>query len=229
MATSGSARDVVTPRGSSTSIPRWPRRSRTRSMRHSGSAAAASRRSSRVRSRTSRPWSRRPPDKLPDVVRDTPDVVRETPDAEHETPDPAPDPLALAYRYLNRRDRTEGEVRAHLTGKGVEPDAAEQAIATLRGQGYVDDARYARLFAEDKRALEGWGAERIRGALALRGIDRELIDAAIEADGDSDAELERALEILRRRFPSPPRERRDRDRALAVLLRKGYEADLALD
>ena len=139
------------------------------------------------------------------------------------------DPLELAYRYLNRRDRTEGEVRRHLAGKGVEPDAAEDAIETLRDQGYVDDARYARLFAEDKRALEGWGAERIRGALALRGIDRELVDAAVEADGDADAELERALEILRRRFPSPPRERRDRDRALAVLLRKGYEADLALD
>ena len=152
----------------------------------------------------------------------------ETPDAAGP-PDAAPDPLALAYRYLNRRDRTEAEVRSHLAGKGFEAAAVEDAVETLRDQGYVDDARYARLFAEDKRALEEWGAERIRGALALRGIDRELVDAAIEADGDADAELERALEILRRRFPSPPRERRDRDRALAVLLRKGYEADLALD
>ena len=140
---------------------------------------------------------------------------------------PPPNPLELAYRYLNRRDRTEGEVRTHLTGKGVDPGAAEDAVATLREQGYLDDARYARLFAEDKRALEGWGAERIRGALALRGIDRELIEAAVAADGG--AEMERALEILRRRFPSPPRERRDRDRALAVLLRKGYDTELALD
>ena len=140
---------------------------------------------------------------------------------------PPPNPLELAYRYLNRRDRTEGEVRRHLAGKGVEPDAAEDAIATLRDQGYLDDARYARLFAEDKRALEGWGTERIRGTLALRGIDRELIDAAVAADGGD--EMERALEILRRRFPSPPRERRDRDRALAVLLRKGYDTELAMD
>ena len=120
-------------------------------------------------------------------------------------------------------------MRRHLAGKGVEPDAAEDAIATLRDQGYLDDARYARLFAEDKRALEGWGSERIRGTLALRGIDRELIDAAIGADGGAGAEMDRALEILRRRFPSPPRERRDRDRALAVLLRKGYDTELALD
>ncbi len=150
-------------------------------------------------------------------------------DGASELPAAQPDPLGLAYRYLNRRDRTEGEVRRHLAGKGVEADAVQDAIETLREQGYVDDARYARLFAEDKRALDGWGTERIRGTLALRGIDRDLIDAAVAADGGAGAELERALEILRRRFPSPPRERRDRDRALAVLLRKGYDADLALD
>ena len=120
-------------------------------------------------------------------------------------------------------------MRKHLVGKGVEPDAAQDAVATLREQGYVDDARYARVFAEDKRSLEGWGTERIRGTLELRGIDRELIDAAVQADGGAGSEMERALEILRRRFPSPPRERRDRDRALAVLLRKGYDTELALD
>jgi regulatory protein len=169
-------------------------------------------------------------------VRDPLDVVPETPDAAPDPLDGAsepltekPEPLALAYRYLNRRDRTEGEVRRHLAGKGVEADAVQDAIRSLREQGYVDDARYARLFAEDKRALEGWGTERIRGTLALRGIDRDLIDDAVQADGGVGAEMERALEILRRRFPSPPRERRDRDRALAVLLRKGYDADLALD
>jgi regulatory protein len=140
-----------------------------------------------------------------------------------------PDPLQLAYRYLNRRDRTEGELRGHLASKCADAAAVQDAIETLRDQGYVDDARYARLFAEDKRALEGWGIERIKGVLASRGIDRDLIDAAVAADGGAADEMERALEILRRRFPSPPRERRDRDRALAVLLRKGYDPDLALD
>jgi SOS response regulatory protein OraA/RecX len=35
--------------------------------------------------------------------------------------------------------------------------------------------------------------------------------------------------LLRRRFPDPPRERRERERALSMLLRKGYESELALD
>jgi regulatory protein len=150
------------------------------------------------------------------------DVVSDPPGGE-------PDPLELAYRYLNRRDRTEGDVCRHLAGKGVDPEAVEATIETLREQGYVDDGRYARLFAEDKRTLEGWGSERIKNTLASRGIDPALIGAAVADDGGAGAEMERALEILRRRFPTPPRERRDRDRALAVLLRKGYDAELALD
>ena len=43
-----------------------------------------------------------------------------------QLPAAQPDPLGLAYRYLNRRDRTEGEVRRHLAGKGVEADAVER-------------------------------------------------------------------------------------------------------
>lgn len=134
--------------------------------------------------------------------------------------------LALAYRYLNRRDRTVAEMRRHLAGKGVDERALDGALDALLDLGYVDDGRFARLFAEDKRHLEGWGDDRIRQNLYTRGIDRELIEATL-ADGPR--ELERALELLRRRFPAPPAERRERDRALGLLLRKGYDSELALD
>jgi regulatory protein len=137
--------------------------------------------------------------------------------------------LELAYRYLNRRDRTEAEVRVHLDAKGIDPGDVERSIATLRDQGYLDDARFARLLAQDKRTLEGWGSDRIRRTLSARGIDRDLIDAALATDDAPSAELDRAVAVLRRRFPAPPRERRERDRALGLLLRKGYDPELALD
>jgi regulatory protein len=136
--------------------------------------------------------------------------------------------LALAYRYLNRRERTEAELRKHLDGHDVDGSAIEATIATLSEQGYLDDARFARLFVEDKCELEQWGSERIRNNLAARGVDRTLIEQALAAAAP-EGEHERALQLLRRRFPSPPRDRRGRDRALGVLLRKGYDSDLALD
>jgi regulatory protein len=136
--------------------------------------------------------------------------------------------LDAAYRYLNRRDRTVSEMRRHLESKGTEADSIESTIQTLTDQGYLNDARFARTFAEDKRELEQWGDDRIERGLLERGIDRELVGETLGAT-HSEAELDRALGLLRHRFPTPPRDHRERERALGVLLRKGYESELALD
>ena len=40
------------------------------------------------------------------------------------------------------------------------------AVASLVRDGYLDDASYARRYAEDRRNLDGWGAERIERALS---------------------------------------------------------------
>jgi regulatory protein len=154
--------------------------------------------------------------------------------------------LEFAYRYLNRRERTTDEVRRHLEAKGVQTALADQALAALTEQGVLDDARFVRLFVQDKRELEQWGAERIRRGLVARGVDRDLVEDVLAeaaeqagaktiADGGSDCEarpeteLDRALQLLRRRFSIPPRDRRERDRALGILIRKGYDPELAVD
>jgi regulatory protein len=133
--------------------------------------------------------------------------------------------LELAYRYVGRRERTTQELRRHLSARDLDSSVVDAVTAELTEAGYVDDARYARLFAEDKRRLEQWGSGRIRSALLNRGIEPDVVDAALS----DESELSRALAVLRRRFPQPPRERRDRQRALGVLVRRGYELDLARD
>jgi regulatory protein len=155
-------------------------------------------------------------------------IERTATEAAGSAGDPLERALARAYRYLNRRDRTVAEMRAHLGRDGTDTAVVDVAVAALIDAGYLDDARYARLFAQDKRELEQWGSDRIRRALHERGIGRELVDEALAAR-QPESELERALELLRRRFPEPPRDRRERDRALGVLVRKGYDGELALD
>ena len=133
-----------------------------------------------------------------------------------------------AWKALNRRERTVAELARLLAAKRVEPTAIDAVLEELLEQGYLDDASYAQRFADDRRRLDAWGAERIERKLLSLGIDRELIAAAI-GEQDRDGELEAALEILARRFPEPPRTPRDRDRALGVLVRKGYDLELAYD
>jgi regulatory protein len=134
----------------------------------------------------------------------------------------------LAWRALNRRDRTVAELARLLAGKRVEPDVIDEVVGELLEQGYLDDARFARQFAEDRRRLDAWGAERIERRLRTLGIDPEALDAALGARDHSD-ELDAAVALLRRRFPVAPATPRDCERALGVLVRKGYDLELAHD
>ncbi|HEX6024597.1 MAG TPA: regulatory protein RecX [Solirubrobacter sp.] len=130
-----------------------------------------------------------------------------------------------AWRFLAHRDRTEAEVRARLQRNDVEPELIDEVLEVLIEGRYIDDAAFARRFAEDRRNLDGWGNERIERRLLELGVAREHIRAAL---GDHD-ELGAACELLARRFPTPPDTPRDLERALGFLVRKGYELELAHD
>ena len=135
--------------------------------------------------------------------------------------------LELAYRYLSRRERTVHELHEHLAARDIDPGGIAAAVDELTAAGYLNDARYAAMFVQDRRELDQWGSGRIRRALLNRGVAAELIDAALEEGGQ--AELRRALAVLGQRFPDPPTGPRERQRALGVLLRRGFEAELAID
>jgi regulatory protein len=135
--------------------------------------------------------------------------------------------LKVAYRSLNRRDRTEMELRRQLEARGIDGMAIDEALALLRDQGYVDDGAYARRFAEDRRRLDSWGAERIERRLLAAGVAPEHVERAVGQDPRW--ELEAAIDLLRRRFPDPPADDRGRSRALGVLVRRGYDLELAHD
>ena len=137
-------------------------------------------------------------------------------------------------RYLNRRERTVAEVRRAPRAQGRRCRATiERPIADADRAGL---ARRRALRAAVRRRTSAsssdWGAERISARPARpAGSTRELVERTLAEHERRRrrASSTRALELLRRRFPTPPRERRERDRALGVLLRKGYDSELALD
>jgi regulatory protein len=136
--------------------------------------------------------------------------------------------FGIAYSYLNRRERTVSEVTARLQKAEIDEREIEQVLEELLQFGYLDDARYARVFAEDKRNLEQWGNDRITRTLRERGVDREVISSALAALPAHD-ERGQALELITRRFPGGPSVPKDRDRAFGVLIRKGYDSEIAAD
>lgn len=109
----------------------------------------------------------------------------------------------------------------------MEPDAIDEVVAELCDSGILDDARYAERFTEDRRELMGWGPERIEQDLTRRGVSRDLIEPALAARSRED-ELEAARGILAHRY-ARLEDDRTRNRAWQLLVRRGYDPELAYD
>ena len=142
--------------------------------------------------------------------------------------DPRQQAFEGAIKAIAVRERTRSEIGAFLRQRGYEPDVIDDVVAALQEEGLIDDAGYARRFAEDRRLLDRWGNERIARDLVRRGIERELVDRAL-AGHDRDDELAVAIELLDRRFPLPFDGDRERDKAWRMLVRRGYEPEVAYD
>ena len=159
-----------------------------------------------------------------------PDIPVPGSDAAYEAEQRRQEAFDVAWRFLAHRDRTETEVRRNFARKRIDPALVEEVVAALLEGRYLDDAAFARRFAEDRRNLDGWGSERIERRLAELGVDRADIRAALDhgEEGGHD-ELQAACSLLGRRFPHPPDTPRELERALAFLVRKGYDLELAHD
>jgi regulatory protein len=139
--------------------------------------------------------------------------------------DGRPDAFETGLAALQRREWGSAELAVWLQKRGFGPDSVEAAITRLVESGELDDGRFARRYAEDKRELSGWGAVRIRESLSSRGIAAPLVDAALEADSHG-AQVERAGDLLIGRGRPLERES-DRARALGFLTRRGYDYEIA--
>jgi regulatory protein len=137
------------------------------------------------------------------------------------------DAYDLALKALGYKERTESELRRWLADREVDEGEIEEVIALLAEAGAVDDASFAQRYAADKRLLAGWGPDRIAKALEERGVAREHVEAALGGDDES-AQLERATSLLWDRGMTCATER-DRERALRLLVRRGYPLELAYE
>ncbi len=95
-------------------------------------------------------------------------------------------------------------------------------IESLMSDGFVDDMRYSRAYAREKSVFDGWGPLKIKSALLVKGIDRELIDRALqEVDEErGKAKLERVLAHKWKSLSSDPN---GKLKLIRFALSRGYE------
>jgi len=132
------------------------------------------------------------------------------------------DPIELAARALQHRDRSRRDLEERLARAGIDVDARNDALETLERVGYVDDERFAGARAE-ALAGRGYGDAWIRHDLVGHGVAAEVVATAI---GALVPEAERAAALVERLGSTP--------KTGARLARKGFghdslEAALGID
>lgn len=104
-----------------------------------------------------------------------------------------------AYRYLAGRAHSEKELRDKLLRKGFEETRIDAVIAELKDVGYLDDASFARSYAQSRLSNKPMGAFLLRRELQQKGVAEPLIKSAIEEAYSGVDEEELATELVRRR------------------------------
>ncbi|HEY0788974.1 MAG TPA: RecX family transcriptional regulator [Thermoanaerobaculia bacterium] len=136
---------------------------------------------------------------------------------------------AAALRLLGYRFRSEAELRKRLAEKEHLPEAVDAALARLRTEGWIDDARFAKVLAE-ARSRKGIGPKRVSLELRRLGVGDDVAGEALRsadaeaAEGDLAALVRKRIRILgRSRGAGWTPDETDRKKLLAYLLRQGYE------
>lgn len=87
--------------------------------------------------------------------------------------------LRSALRHLTRRAFARSDLDRRLRRKGHPPEAVVAALARLETQGLLDDVAFARGYVET-RAVRGRGPMRVQRDLMAMGVERSVVDRALE-------------------------------------------------
>jgi len=132
--------------------------------------------------------------------------------------------LQYATWLLARQDYSRASLLEKFKTRFIEDeDIFAQALDKLIELGLQSDERFAESFVQAKHS---WGGQRLRLEMMRKGIEKELIEAAIEQHLD---EAPRCAEVLatKLRGQPVPEDYKERQKLMAFLIRRGFSLDSA--
>lgn len=144
----------------------------------------------------------------------------------------ATDPVEVArlivLRRLERGPRTRAQLEEACARRNVPAWAAARLLDRFTELGLVDDEAFAQAWVRSRHAGRGLGRRALRHELLTRGVDRDVVDAAV-AEVTLDDEDAAAAALVRSRLPGMQRldATTRRRRLIGLLARRGYPPEVA--
>lgn len=126
-----------------------------------------------------------------------------------------------ALKLLSAREHSRRELERKLAGHEEVPGQLRQALDELEARGFLSDQRAADSLVH--RRSPRLGAMRVRQELQAKGIPAEQVAAALA--GLEGSEVDRAREVWRKKFSSPPADAAERAKHARFLAARGFGGD----
>lgn len=101
--------------------------------------------------------------------------------------------LQRTLRLLERRERSEAEIRRHLAKSKFPQDVIDEVLARLKQNGLINDERFASLWIENQRQFRPRSRKALAYEMRRRGIAQSAIEQAL-AEISTEDEQELALQ-----------------------------------
>lgn len=140
----------------------------------------------------------------------------------------ADEALVKLEQFCAFRDRCSQEVRQKMRELALDRDTCDTLFEALENDGYVDDNRFARMFALGKFRQSGWGRIRIKQELGMRAIKQPLIEAAL-GEIEEEAYLQAIDDVLEKKCGLYKDEKDGWQKLAALAIRRGFEPGLVFE
>ncbi len=129
-----------------------------------------------------------------------------------------------AMFLLEKMDRTESQLRNKLRQGFYGEDLIDDAVAYVKKYHYIDDNRYAQTYVRYQK--ERKSKRQIKMDLMQKGVEREIIEQAIEIEYGTESEQELIMKwVEKRKYKIGNSDVKEKQKMYQFLMRKGFRSE----
>ena len=138
--------------------------------------------------------------------------------------------LAKMRRWCAMQERCTVEVKIRSAANGIPEANTKKIIAQLKDEGFINEERFAKLYAGGKFRNKKWGRDRIIGELRARQISEEDIKMGL-SEIDEEQYRKNIVEMVEKKIATTDHSNPVlfKHRLSKPVITKGYEADMVFE
>lgn len=132
----------------------------------------------------------------------------------------------MALDYLNRRMRSQWELKRYLERKNIQQSEIRRVIQFCRAQGFIDDHKFAEVYARELVQINRYGIRKIWAKLKSKRIPNAIIQEVLNKTVSRDDQLGLAKQFALKKRQQLGDIANPREKVYRYLVQRGFTANI---